>query len=276
MGHGAHQSAVLQNGAAAHALDNAAGQLQQVRVRYLQKQITVIGIVGVDGRQLHLEFLHPVAPDVGTDHRPAGVDLVGRCHVDGRSVRTFHGAENAAGGVFDDLPRGGAPGDGALQRPRRTLLALDDRRDDRRQDAAAAHGQQAAFAAHAVAQGAEAAGLGVIIGHGADAADAVADQNPQPPAVGGLIGRKGDVFFFLTALQRQLHRSAAGGFHRLCHLRRRGNGLSVDGADEITLPQARLFRQFSGKIHHRHAVRLQRQADGVAAGDENVGGLHGA
>ena len=46
MGHCAHQLAVLQNGAAAHALDNPAGGFQQAGVGHLEHQVPGIRAVG--------------------------------------------------------------------------------------------------------------------------------------------------------------------------------------------------------------------------------------
>ena len=55
MGHGADELSVLDDGAAAHALDNAAGHRQQVRVCHRQLDAPVyIVVVQMDRRDLHI------------------------------------------------------------------------------------------------------------------------------------------------------------------------------------------------------------------------------
>ena len=46
MGHSAHQPAVLDDGGAAHALDDAAGGFQQGGIGDFQQQIPAVGPVG--------------------------------------------------------------------------------------------------------------------------------------------------------------------------------------------------------------------------------------
>src|SRR5574344_1545211 len=100
MGHSAHQLAVLQNGAAAHALHYAAGGLQQLRVGNAQEQAAGRILVTVDLDDLHLILPDLITADGGTDHGSAGFHFLSRCHRHslprGEEICVGHGAEYTA------------------------------------------------------------------------------------------------------------------------------------------------------------------------------------
>ena len=83
MGHSPHQPAVLEDGRAAHTLDNAAGLLQQPGVRDLQHQVPGVRGVAADLLDLHGIFLHGAAHNISQNGGAALVDLLGRGHGNG-------------------------------------------------------------------------------------------------------------------------------------------------------------------------------------------------
>ena len=98
MGHRAHQSAVLDDGAAAHACHDAAGGAQQLRVGDLQEQVAAVGARAA-AEDLDVEEADLVAPDIGEDLRRAGVHLGAVRHRQGFPLPALAIAEDPPGGV---------------------------------------------------------------------------------------------------------------------------------------------------------------------------------
>ena len=77
MSHSAHQFAILNDGAAAHALDDAAGFGKQVRVRDFDQKIPAVAAVfGIDLQNFHRILLYAPVIHRGADMGTAGADLV--------------------------------------------------------------------------------------------------------------------------------------------------------------------------------------------------------
>ena len=75
MGHRTNQFSILDNRAAAHALDDAAGGLQKFRVCDTEEKIPAVGaVLGIDFQNFHRIFLNPVSGNGGADAGRAGGD----------------------------------------------------------------------------------------------------------------------------------------------------------------------------------------------------------
>ena len=269
----ADEPPVLQDGAAAHALHDAAGLRQQGVVRDGQPEVAPLRLVRLDGDDLHGIFARLRAGNVGEDRRAAGVDLCGGGRGQRRNVlRRCHDAKNAALRVAADRPARAAPRHGAVQRAGRSDLAARDRCDGGGQGKAAAQREQGAAVADTVAECAERAVLRVIIGDGADAGDAVTDKHAEPPAVRGSLGLHGCFGCLAAALIADGQRLPVRGGDGCRDLPDRADPLAVNGADDVTAPQPCLPRAgvVLRQLHDGNAVRLQLQADGLPAGDEPI------
>ena len=176
MGDGADELAVLDDGAAGHALDDAAGGLQQGLVRDPQQQVPPVRPAG----GVDLEDLHGVVPggviaDGGADAGLTGVHLVGAAHGDGLAEPALTGlAEYALGRVAQQLHAALRPVAAAPQLPRMAASALGDGHDLGRVGGACRHlHQHPAAAVYPVTQRTEFPGGGIIPGDGADAGNAL-------------------------------------------------------------------------------------------------------
>ena len=192
MGHGAHQLPILEDGAAAHALDNAAGGLQEPLVRDLHHELPGVVAAGrEDPDDLHGVLLHVVPGDVGADDGGTHLHLAPGGHGDrGEALGQAgvgKGAEDAAGSVGEEAPQVPLHLEGAMELPGLSGLSLPHVGDLGVHDGARLQGHQqgGVHIVDAVAQGAEEAGGGVIEGHSADAGHGI--PNPGPQLIGSVV-----------------------------------------------------------------------------------------
>ena len=269
----ADEPPVLQDGAAAHALHDAAGLRQQGAVRDGQPEIAPLRLIRLDGDDLHGIFARLRAGNVGEDRRAAGVDLRGGGRGQRRSVlRRCHDAKNTALRVAADRSAWAAPRHSPVQRAGRSDLAACDRCDGGGQGKAAAQREQGTAVADTVAECAECAVLRVIIGDGADAGDAVTDKHAEPPAIRGSLGLHGRFGCLAAALIADGQRLPVRGGDGCRDLPDCADPFTVNGADDVAAPQPCLPRAgvVLRQLHDGNAVRLQLQADGLPAGDEPI------
>ena len=272
MRHRADEAAILDDGAAAHALDDAAGAGQELRIGHAEHGVGAAGIP-VDAVDLH-GVLARLAPfDRGDD---GGRPRADHAHLQPSAAQAVEGrAEDAVFGVALDAAEHPAEIGHAVQLPGRAGGAGLDGDDLRVRDAALpqGHGEAAAAVVDAVAEGAEDPALRVTEGQRADAGQAVAQQDAQHgPAV--LPGGGGD-------LERELLRPApeAEGegprrvFHRV-HQRRRVRDLPSPGADDqVALADPRVLCRAAAALRglhraqarHQHALGADLDADGLPA-----------
>ena len=105
MGHSADELSVLDDRAAAHALDDAPGGFQQRLVRHLQQQIPPIGAVGgIDLENLHRIITGRKAADSGANAGLPRVNLVGAANGDWLPQPALAGfSKHPLGRVFQQL-----------------------------------------------------------------------------------------------------------------------------------------------------------------------------
>lgn len=116
MGHRADELPVLQNGAAGHALDNAAGGFEQVRIRDPKEEIPVIRPgFGIDFQNFHRILPRLAGSDLCPDGSRARVNafiLRRRNRLTLPAARAD--AEHALRGIFQQWGKG----NGRIRRPR--------------------------------------------------------------------------------------------------------------------------------------------------------------
>ena len=247
---------VLYKGTAAHALDDAAGGLKQVRVRDPDEKIPAVGLgLGIDFQNFHRIIPWLPIGDGGADGGGAGADLLPGGGGDGLTLPGApDGAENALAGIDGHGAKKGVPGDGTLQLPRCAGFALLDRSHRCWINLAAGHFQQAPLAvADSVTQGAESAGVRVEPGDGADAGDALPEIDSQPGAVFGDLRLQMNGLFHALPAEHQLH-GALGMVQRPADILSAGDFRAVDGKDPVSRLEACFLRrgQFIVKGCHRH------------------------
>ena len=130
----------------------------------------------------------------------------------------------------------------------------------------------------APAQTTEAAALRFVEGDGADAGAAV--PHPHPCLIAAILfGERrcqGAGVNVLLSGERNGDGAALGGGDRRLKLLIGGDGLAVDGLDEVTGLDARLLCRTAGTLcgfhiahpHHQCSVHAQLDAKGLTAGDE--------
>ena len=118
MCHGSHQLSVLENGAAAHALHNAAGNFQQFRIGDADRHVAgAVCAAVVDFLQRDVIGFRRVAGNGAEDLCGSGLDLLLQCHGNGFFGRriVIQRSENAAAVVAQKFPQRGIIGKAALQ-----------------------------------------------------------------------------------------------------------------------------------------------------------------
>ena len=280
MGHCSYQFPILNNGTAAHALDDAAGGVQQVRVGDMDQKIPVISpVLGIDFQNFHRIFLYLAAGNGGTDGGGTFGDFGIGCHRQRFSQPAGPaGAEYSLGCIFCQFPHRGFRVGGALQLPRFSDLSPDHFVDPAAVGGSSIHDSQGTVAvADTVAQGAEAVGLGIIIGDGADACDAAPEIDSQPGPFRGVLGPQGQPMLPALPGDDQIHLAVAirqGG----PDIFRRADGESVDFQDPVPDLQACLpgrGAQCIVKGGYGYAMILQCQADDLTAGNQQLCGQDG-
>ena len=117
MRHRADQLAVLDDGAAAHALHDAAGRVQQARIGYAQHHAFGGGsVLLADVGDFDSIFLHAASADGAEDGRRARMD--GRARADGQAVgieRVCYGGGECAADAEGRVLRNVAQHGGVLQ-----------------------------------------------------------------------------------------------------------------------------------------------------------------
>ena len=108
VGHGPHHFSALEDGRAAHALDDTAGPVQQTLVGDLQHQVPGVGGVVEDFQDLHGILLHGVPFHVGQNGGGPFMDFLGLGHGDrptGEGFGIGQMAEHTAFGVGIEGPQ---------------------------------------------------------------------------------------------------------------------------------------------------------------------------
>ena len=273
VGHGPHQPSALEDGGAAHALDDAPGELQKTRVCHHKTQIPALLRV-----QAHRLDLHAVAAGLAVlqaaeDLRGAGPHLAAgrqgqslpgqglvRRVAEEASLRVLlHPAQGRArvplaqkGAWSADLPPAD-PGEPGLRR----LPAPDLQKT-------------ASAVVDPVAQGSKEARLRVIEGKGAQTGHPVPDPQPQPQAARPLLRLQGEGHPAAVSLYLQNHLPAA------LHLLPQGlsplQGRSVHRQNAVSRPQPRRLGRgvLPLQLHHVDSVRLQLQPHGLPQGDQTL------
>ena len=179
-----------------HPLHDAAGGGQKLGIRHPQHQVAGILAAAVQPQDLHLILLRLAAIDGGENGSRAALDLAGRGHGNGLcpvdKAAVGHLAEDAAVGVGRQGAHVTLHREVALQLAGIALLALLHRLHRGLHDGAAAEAHELGrvHIGDAVAQGAVAGGLGIVVGQGADARHAVTDPRTQAVhAVTAALGR---------------------------------------------------------------------------------------
>ena len=276
MRHRAHQLAVLEDGAAAHALDDAAGQGAELLIRHGQHHVLALA-VPVDAGDPHRKLPHLTAVHGGQDGGGPGTKFA---YLRDLPVKRALGdAVNAAVAVDLHAAQDRAAGKISVQRPRHACGPRRDAVDLRLRDAARLQRHRLArdLIGDAVAQGAVGAAVRVAEGHGADAGDRVPQPHAQHPLPLVRQHRLHKKFPQpLSPAHRQLHRIAPGAAHGADQLRRAVDLLPVHPQDTVSLLQARLrrraaaalFRFHLGYSRHQHALRPDPDAHRLSAHDQ--------
>ena len=272
MGDRPDKTVVLQNGAAAHTLDDAARARKQGGIHHAEHGVGAVGIP-VNAVDLHLKLLGIFPLDGGEDGGRARRELADLHRA--RAESFAHVAEDADLGILlhrsQDLRQIGY----AVQLPGRARRARVHGDDLRLRDTAFAqrHGKPGRAVVDAVAECAEDAAVRVAEGEGADAVESVAQQDPQhgPPflADGGLYR---EIQGLLAAPDLQLY-LIPGTFQRR---NQRGcvcDGCPVSPADEVAGLEPRVFGGRHGTVfglhraeaRHDHAVSADLDADRLPA-----------
>ena len=212
---------------------------------------------------------------------------------DGQSLRIQRidnrrggGAVYAEGVVQADISeRDRIAQEGALQLAGRSALSAPDAHHARAQDAALAHGQRHARiqVGDGMAERAVALRLRVVKGERAHARGAVAHPKAQPPLAVQRVLRGLHRGFALLAPARVAHLqrgSALRGQHlrELCGAE---HALPVNRQQQVARPQSRLAPRAGAALsvhlrqpYHQNALCVERRADGLAAGVENLFAVH--
>ena len=278
MRHRADESAVLQDGAAAHALHDTAGRREQRGVRDGDGKARARSVV-IDPRDVHGVRLHGVARDRGQDGRAAGPDRACGRGLDRRAVRRrVERAEDSEQAVA--LDRSDAVGgiEAADQLTGRAVPARTHIRNDGREHAAVAqrHEHAARLVRDAVAERAVAPRGRVIVRERADARHPVAQPEPELPRAVGRDGGRNRRRDLRAAAQHSHGHGVARRVHGGEKVRRGRDVPAVDAADYVTGQQPRVLgrrglaagRVHLGEIRHEHARRRHLHADGPAARPE--------
>ena len=129
VGDGANQFSVLDDGAAGHALDDAAGGLQKRIVGDVQEEIpAVFPVFGIDFQNFHRILLYVCAGDCRTDHSAACPDIL---KLGNRKSRAFRYSGRSAEDTLWGIPEQAATDIPAVsisfQQSRVAALSLSDR-----------------------------------------------------------------------------------------------------------------------------------------------------
>ena len=279
MGHRSHKAPVLDDGAAAHPLDDAAGGLQQLGVRDLQQQVPAVPVHGAQPHDLHLIGPGIIPGDGGEDGGGTGGHLAALGHRQGRAgdeVPLRHGAENAAGGVGGHGAHVVLGREVPLQLARLAFFALFHGLHGGLHNGAAGQRHQLGRVrvGDAVAQSAVGPGVRVIKGQGPHAGHAVPGPGAQPPgAVLPLHRRGGDVQGLALTPQADGGGLSPGGLQQGLQVLRGGDLFAVAADNQVPLPDAavpgRAGVRFRGG-HHQHAVGKELDAHRLPHGDQGA------
>ena len=272
MRHGSNEFSILNNGTARHALDDAAGGGQQLRVCHSDEEVPLFSVP--QALQLHLVVLDAVALHVAADDGGTVPDLRALRHGDRVPLRQGAGGkrpEDAAGGVGRQSAQVLCQVKAALQLPGRPGLAPLHSLHRGGQDGTTGEGQELGGVRirDAVTQSAEGSALGIIVGDGADACHAVPDPGANDPVaalaalrlrrqgLGATAPADGELHFLLP-------------LQKLLELLRGGDGGAVAPKDHVTFRQSAFLRRTLSlrEVHHQDAPREHLDAHGVAHRDQ--------
>ncbi len=271
MRHRADESAVLQDGAAAHALHDAAGRREQRGVCDGDGKARARPVV-IDSRDVHGVRLHGVARDRGQDGRAAGPDGVCGRGLNRRAVRRrVERAEDTEQAVALDRTDAVGGIEAADQLTGRAVPARTHIRNDGREHAAVAqrHERTARLIRDAVAERAVVPRGRIVVRERADAGHTVAQPEPElPRAVGHNGGRDRSRDLGTAAPDGHAH-GVPRCIERRQKVRRRHDLQPVHAADHVAGAQPRVLcgraraagRVHLGQIRHEHACRGHLDAD---------------
>ena len=294
--HRANQPAVLKDGAAAHALHDAAGLFQQLRVRHADDHAAL----GKTRLARYFHNLHSVFPHAGCIHRAQDgrrALVHGAAAADGQAVRVEgvrgrggHAAVDAVGAVAREGAQHAVfAQEAALQLARIALLALAHVHHIRRHDLALSNGQDllrvrigdgvAQRAVHRALAGLDLAVEGQRAYTGGGIAHPGADAEIAALAVAARL--QGEQQPFFAAQNGQGQRRALIGRHLLGQIVGAGHGLTIRLGDDVAGLDARHARRAEraaeiAGAHHQHALGAHGHAHGLSARVEAqiVGNLH--
>ena len=218
---------------------------------------------------------HVLARDRGQDGRAAGLDRIGRCRFNCRTVRRrVQRAENAEDAVALDGADAIAGVKAADELAGRAVAAGTRVRDDGRKHAAVTqrHEHAARLVRDAVAERAVAPRGRVVIRERADARHPVAQPEAKLPRAVGRDGGRDRRRDLRAAAQHRDGQRIPRRVHGGEKIRRGRNVPAVDAADHVTGPQSRVLggrglaagRVHLGEVRHEHARRRHLDADGPA------------
>ncbi len=259
MRHRCHQAAVLQHGAAAHALDDAAGPIPQLRIGDDDHGVQAVPVLVQAGD------LRPVLPglpaaDRGENGGRAQLDRPGLHQTAAQGRRQM--AIDAVVGVFLHAAQHPAHITAAVELAGGARRAAHHVHDLRLRDAATAHGQAlpALFIADAVAQRAVGAGGRVTEGDGPDTGDSVPQPHAQHPLLlPGEDRRDADAQALLLPQKAQLRALALQLAHGGDQFRGAVHLPAVHGDDKISLPDAGLPGRSTAALRRLHLADARHQ-----------------
>ena len=248
MGHCANKFAILQDRAAAHALDNAAGGIDQLGIRYGDEQLPTIGSTCADLQNFNVILPDGVPIHIGADGCRTGVDLI-RVRYRQRLSHLFRqftgreGTENTAVGIGVQVTQIAGKVKISPQLTGFACCALFHRLHRGGQDGAGGEGHQQRRVAvrDAVAQCAEGTAVWIIIGHGADAGHGVPDPGTDgilPLVI--LFRRNGQCHSLCAPPDLEVRRGLTGVLQQGLELLRGGHRNAAALDDDVTGLQSAL------------------------------------
>ena len=278
MGHGAYQFSVLYNRRAGHALHDAAGGLQQLRVCDLQEHIpSGLVPIGIDLQNFHRILLNGFSVYRRADHRTASLHLIpgGNSQCIPRPL-FFRYAKNSLMGIF----RKGAGHSilhSANQLSRCAHRTLLNTRHRCLIGIAPAHCQQLTCRGiDPMSQSPKLTGLRIIPCHRTYTGDPLPKIHTQPRSVCGDFGANRQTFVCAGPLHRQFHHSVRP-LQRMAHILRAPDRLVIHRYDLIPHLQTSLpgcCPRGIVKGRHRYAAVCQFNADDLSHRDQRPCGRY--